>query len=81
MYKRSGFEAWFDLKFRSSFFLLGTPSIVTSQKFSKCRKNGIDRLRNGNLHRRASYLGRFTLWHNGRRATELGRFTLWHNGM
>ena len=30
--------------------------------------------------RRASYLGRFTLWHNGRRATQLGRFTLWHNG-
>ena len=44
--------------------------------------------------RRASYLGRFTLWHNGRRATQLGRFplcgtiaattqldrfTLWHN--
>ena len=30
--------------------------------------------------RRASHLGRFTLWHNGRRATQLGRFTLWHNG-
>ena len=29
---------------------------------------------------RASYLGRFTLWHNGHRATQLGRFTLWHNG-
>ena len=29
--------------------------------------------------RRASHLGRFTLWHNGRRATQLGRFTLWHN--
>ena len=26
--------------------------------------------------RRASYLGRFTLWHNGRRASYLGRFTL-----
>ena len=24
--------------------------------------------------RRASHLGRFTLWHNGRRATQLGRF-------
>ena len=30
--------------------------------------------------RRASHLGRFTLWHNGRRVTQLGRFTLWHNG-
>ena len=30
--------------------------------------------------RRASHLGRFTLWNNGRRATQLGRFTLWHNG-
>ena len=30
--------------------------------------------------RRASHLGRFTLWHNGRRATQLSRFTLWHNG-
>ena len=30
--------------------------------------------------RRVSYLGRFTLWHNGRRATELGRFTLWPKG-
>ena len=29
--------------------------------------------------RRASHLGRFTLWHNGRRATQLGRFTLWPN--
>ena len=28
--------------------------------------------------RRASHLGRFTLWNNGRRATQLGRFTLWH---
>ena len=30
--------------------------------------------------RRASHLGRFTLWNNGRRATQLGRFTLWHHG-
>ena len=30
--------------------------------------------------RRASYLGRFTLWNNGRRATQLGRFTPWHYG-
>ena len=30
--------------------------------------------------RRASHLGRFTLWNNGRRATQLGRFTLWHYG-
>ena len=30
--------------------------------------------------RRASHLGRFTLWSNGRRATQLGRFTLWHYG-
>ena len=30
--------------------------------------------------RRASHLGRFTLWNNGRRATQLGRFTLWYNG-
>ena len=30
--------------------------------------------------RRASHLGRNTLWHKGRRATQLGRFTLWHNG-
>ena len=50
VYIRSGFEAWFDLKYRSSFFLLETLSI-TSQKFSKCRKNGIGRLRNGNLRR------------------------------
>ena len=30
--------------------------------------------------RRASHLGRFTLWNNGRRATQLGRFqvTMWH---
>ena len=28
--------------------------------------------------RRASHLGRFTLWNNGRRATHLGRFTLWY---
>ena len=31
-------------------------------------------------HRRASYLGRFTLWHNGCRAIQLGKFTLWPNG-
>ena len=31
-------------------------------------------------HRRASHLGRFTLWNNGRRATQLGRFTSWHYG-
>ena len=30
--------------------------------------------------RRASHLGRLTLWHNGRRVHNLGRFTLWHNG-
>ena len=30
--------------------------------------------------RRASHLGRFTLWNNGRRATQLSRFALWHNG-
>ena len=30
--------------------------------------------------RRASHLGRFTLWHNGRRATQLGKFTLRRNG-
>ena len=30
--------------------------------------------------RRASHLGRFTLWNNGHRATQLGRFTLWHYG-
>ena len=31
--------------------------------------------------RRASHLGRFTLWYNGRRrASHLGRFTLWNNG-
>ena len=30
--------------------------------------------------RRATHLGRFTLWHNGRRATHLCRFTLSHNG-
>ena len=30
--------------------------------------------------RRASHLGRFTLWNNDRRATQLGRFTLWHYG-
>ena len=29
--------------------------------------------------RRASHLGRFTLWNNGRLATQLSRFTLWHN--
>ena len=28
--------------------------------------------------RRASHLGRFTLWHYGRLATQLSRFTLWH---
>ena len=29
--------------------------------------------------RRASHLGRFTLWNSGRRRdTQLGRFTLWH---
>ena len=30
--------------------------------------------------RRASHLGRFTLWHNRCRATQLGRFTLSHIG-
>ena len=31
--------------------------------------------------RRASHLGRFTLWHNRRWASQLaGKFTLWHNG-
>ena len=30
--------------------------------------------------RRASHLGRFTLWNNGRRATQLGRCPLWHYG-
>ena len=29
--------------------------------------------------RRASHLGRFTLWHYFRLATQLSRFTLWHN--
>ena len=29
--------------------------------------------------RRASHLGRFTLWNNGRLATQLSRFTSWHN--
>ena len=33
-----------------------------------------------NSRRRASHLDRFTLWNNGRRATQLGRFTLWHYG-
>ena len=33
-----------------------------------------------NGRRRASHLGRFTLWNNGRRATQVGRFTLWHYG-
>ena len=32
-----------------------------------------------NGRRRASQLGRFTLWHYGRLATQLSRFTLWHN--
>ena len=32
-----------------------------------------------NSRRRASHLGRFTLWNNGRRDTQLSRFTLWHN--
>ena len=30
--------------------------------------------------RRASHLGRFTLWNNGRRATQLSRLTLWQYG-
>ena len=30
--------------------------------------------------RRATQLGRFTLCHYGRLATQLSRFTLWHNG-
>ena len=30
--------------------------------------------------RRASHLGRFTLWHYGRLATHLSRFTLWDSG-
>ena len=30
--------------------------------------------------RRASHLGRFTLWNNGHRATQLSRFTLWYYG-
>ena len=29
--------------------------------------------------RRATQLGRFTLWHYGRLATQLSSFTLWHN--
>ena len=47
-------------------------SFVRCRKYYKSWWNG--------RRRRASHLGRFTLWHNGGRATKLCRFTLWHNG-
>ena len=45
--ERSGFDPWL----RSSFVFIETLS-TTGQKFSKCLKNGSDRLRKGNLSRR-----------------------------
>ena len=46
-------DSWFGLDpgLRFSFFLIDALSI-TGQKFSKCLKNGSDRLRKGQLHRR-----------------------------
>ena len=38
----------------SFFFNLAEKNSFTVKKNSKCRGNGIDRLRNGNLHRRRS---------------------------
>ena len=54
------------------FFLINNIELKCS--FVRCRKVMVK------WRRRASHLGRFTLWHNGCRATQLGRFTLWHNG-
>ena len=53
-YERSGFEP----ELRFSFFLIKTLSIK-GQKFSKCLKNGSDRLRRGQLRWRASLLYTF----------------------
>ena len=53
-YERSGFDP--ELPF--SFFLIKTLSIK-GQKFSKCLKNGSDRLRKGQLRWRVSLLHTF----------------------
>ena len=60
-------------------------SFVQCRKYHKCikwcrRASHLGRFTLWNNGRRASHLGRFTLWNNGRRATQLGRFTLWHYG-
>ena len=58
------------------FFLINNiESVELKCSFVRCQKYHMIKWR-----RRASHLGRFTLWHNGRRATQLGKFTLWHNG-
>ena len=48
--KGPGSKPWFYPGLRFSFFFIETLSI-TGQKFSKCHKNGSDRLRKGQLRR------------------------------
>ena len=56
--ERQGYErSWSNPGLRFSFFLKETLSI-TGQKFSKCLKNGSDRLRKGQLPRTESLLKR-----------------------
>ena len=56
--KGMGSSSRFDPGLRFSFFFIETLSI-TGQKFSKCLKNGSDRLRKGQLLLRASKLPSF----------------------
>ena len=49
----SGFDTY---TYRFSFFFnLVEKNSFTVKKISKCRENGIDRLRNGNLRRRSTF--------------------------
>ena len=52
----SGFDARCLLTY-SFFFNLVEKNSFTVKKISKCRENGIDRLRNGNLPRRCATAG------------------------
>jgi len=58
--ERVGYEgSGFELQVRpwvAIFFLFHSNTFITGQKFSKCLKNGSDRLRKGHLLLRASKL-------------------------
>ena len=58
-------------------FVCPVPKI--SQVMIKCRRRA-SHLGRFTLWCRATQLGRFTQRQNGRRATQLGKFILWHNG-